>query len=88
MTLQYLNWTDKEERDRLCSGLSFVDGLQQMNKGKCLQITEGRLRLDVRKRCFTIRVVRHWHRLRRKVTDAPVLVTFKIRLDEALSNVF
>ena len=33
-----------------------------------------------------MRVVRHWHRLRREVGDAPSLETFQVRLDGALSN--
>ena len=44
------------------------------------------LRLDVRKKLFTVRVVRHWHRLPREVADAPSLETFKARLDGALST--
>ncbi len=33
-----------------------------------------------------MRVVEHWHRLPRKVVEAPSLEIFKARLDEALSN--
>ena len=35
---------------------------------------------------FTVRVVRHWHRLPRDVVDAPLLQIFKARLDQALGN--
>ncbi|KFM10864.1 hypothetical protein AS27_13799, partial [Aptenodytes forsteri] len=47
----------------------------------------GRFRLDIRRKFFTLRVVKHWHRLPREVVDAPSLETFKVRLDGALSNV-
>ena len=43
--------------------------------------------LDIRKKSFTVRVVRHWNRLPRDVADAPSMETFKERLDQALGNV-
>jgi len=42
--------------------------------------------VNVRKKFFTMRVMKHWHRLPREVVDAPSLETFKARLDGALSN--
>ena len=46
----------------------------------------GRFRLDIRKKFFTMRVVRHWNRLSRAVVDVPSLDAFTARLDGALSN--
>ncbi|KFP57492.1 hypothetical protein N323_07382, partial [Cathartes aura] len=50
------------------------------------KLKKGRFTSDIRKKFFTIRVVRHWNRLPREVVDAPSLEAFKARLDGALSN--
>ena len=47
---------------------------------------EGKLRLDVRGKFFTKRVVRCWQRLPREAVDAPSLQVFKARLDGALGS--
>ncbi|KFP97053.1 hypothetical protein N329_03410, partial [Haliaeetus albicilla] len=51
------------------------------------KLKEGRFRLDMTKKFFTMRVVKHWNWLPREVVDAPSMETFKVRLDGALSNV-
>ncbi|KFZ48637.1 hypothetical protein N321_02507, partial [Antrostomus carolinensis] len=50
------------------------------------KLKEGRFRLDIRKKFFTVRVVRHWNRLPKEAVDAPSLEVFQARLDEALSS--
>ena len=50
------------------------------------KLNEGRFRLDIRKKFFTVRVVKHWHRLPGEVVEALCLETFKARLDGALRN--
>jgi len=54
--------------------------------GNDFKLKEGRFRLDIRKKFFTMSVVKHWNRLPREVVDAPSLETSNIRLDGALNN--
>jgi len=55
-------------------------------RGNGCKLKEGRFRLEIRKKFFPMRVVKHWPRLPREVVAAPSPAVFKARLDGALSN--
>jgi len=57
-------------------------------RGNGFKLKDGVFRLDLRRKFFTQRVVRPWHRLPREAVDAPSLEVFNTRLDGALSNLF
>ena len=55
-------------------------------RGNGFELKEGRFQLDIRKKFFTLRVVKPWHSVPREDVDAPSLEGFKARLDGTLSS--
>ena len=56
----------------------FTRACSDKKRGSDFKLREGIFRLDVRKKLFIMRVVKHWHRLPREVVDALSLETFKV----------
>jgi len=79
---QYLKGAYKRDGDKLFSRACY-----DRTRAHGFKLKEGRFSLDIRKKFFTLRVVKHWHRLPREVGDAPSLGRLKARLDGALSKV-
>ncbi|KFP19231.1 hypothetical protein Z169_10394, partial [Egretta garzetta] len=76
---QYLKGAYRKEGENLFSRASCV-----RTRGNGFKLKQGKFRLDIRKKFFTMRVVKPWNRLPREAVEAPPLETFKARLDGTL----
>ena len=65
-SFQYLKGVYKQEGERL---FTRVDS--DRTRGNGFKLGQGRLRLDIRKKLFTQRVVTQWNSLPKEVVDAP-----------------
>ena len=81
VAFQYLKGAYKQEGERL-----FIRVDSDRTRGNGFKLRQGRFRLDIRRKFFTQRVVKHWSRLPKEVVDAPSLEAFKARLDVSLGS--
>ncbi|KFV69035.1 hypothetical protein N307_12365, partial [Dryobates pubescens] len=81
VAFQYLKGAYKKAGE----GLLRISGSDR-TRGNGMKLEVGRFRLDMRKKFFTMRVVKPWNGLSREGVEAPSLEVFKPRLDEALAS--
>ena len=81
VAFQYLKGAYKQEGEWL---LTRVDSDRTRVNG--FKLKQGRVRLDIRRKFFTQKVVKHWNRLPKESVDAPFLEAFEARLDVALGS--
>jgi len=78
---QYLKGACRKDGEELFTGVC-----SDRARGNGSKLKEGRFRLDIRNKFFTMRMVKHWNRLPREAVAAPSQEVFKARLDGTLNN--
>jgi len=81
VAFQYLKGAYKQKEEQL-----FTKVDSDRTRGNSFKLRHGRFRLDIRRKFFIQRMVKHWNRLPTEVVDAPSLDAFKARLSVALGS--
>jgi len=66
VAFHYLKRSYRKEGDR-----PFSSVCGDRTRGNDFKLKEGRFRLHIRKKYFTVKVIKHWNRLPSYVVDAP-----------------
>ena len=64
----------------------FILASEDRTRSNGLKLQQGRFRLDIWKKFLTVRVVKYWNKLPRKVVESPSLEILKSRMDRHLSG--
>ena len=64
----------------------FIRNCSDTTSGIGFKLKQGKFRLDIMRKIFTIRVVRHWNGFPEGVVNVPSLAVFKARLGRALGD--
>lgn len=80
-TLQYLKGAYRDLEEGLFSR-KYSNG----TRSNGYKLKEEKLKLDIKKKIFTVRVDRHGNRLPREVVDTPTVAKLKARLNKPLNN--
>jgi len=81
VAFQYLKGICKKGGDKLFSRVCC-----DRTRGNGFKLKEGRFRLGIMKKVFTMMVVKCQNRLPKEAVDVPSLETFKVRFDGTLRN--